>query len=356
MNRIGDTGMNKNQDNYRVSVVIAHYNAGNYIKKALDSLARQTMSQTDFEVIIVDDKSTKPLDVILAYHGKINNLKIIREGENYGYPSIPRNHGIDQASGTFVMLMDQDDHLADNTLERFVSFAVDDSDVIIGKYAQGAHYNGTQVPFKTGKNIKDASMLTDHILNSLAPHKMYRRAMLNTYDVRFYDSDYIPVEEDQVFNIKAYSVARKISVLADQDYYFWNQRDDFGNLGKSPTYAYNEPWKYLNILSAIFTIIEASPVWNQHEQSLLKAMYIGRLFHSYGTVLTILKIQQNDEKREQLIVGLREIIDKHLEENDIWHVCQQSQWLVIGIKAGMNYDALQNFKKSIDKNAESVQS
>ncbi|WP_224156918.1 glycosyltransferase [Leuconostoc gelidum] len=57
--------MNKNQDNYRVSVVIAHYNAGNYIKKALDSLARQTMSQTDFEVIIVDDKSTKPFGVKL---------------------------------------------------------------------------------------------------------------------------------------------------------------------------------------------------------------------------------------------------------------------------------------------------
>ena len=85
-------------------------------------------------------------------------------------------------------------------------------------------------------------------------------------------------------------------------------------------------------------------------------MYIGRLFNSYGTLLAILKIQQNDEKREQLIVGLREIIDKHLEENDIWHVCQQSQWLVIGIKAGMNYDALQNLNQTIDKNTESVQS
>lgn len=345
-----------NQDEYKVSVIIAHYDAGDYVRKVLDSLAKQTMSQEDFEVVIVDDKITKSLAIIEQYKSKIKNLRIIVEEKNHDYPSMPRNHGIDNARGTFVMVMDQDDNLADDTLMTFFKFAGNDSDVIIGKYAQGAHYNGTQVPFKTGKNIKDASMLTDHILNSLAPHKMYRRAMLNTYDVRFYDSDYIPVEEDQVFNIKAYSVARKISILADQDYYFWNQRDDFGNLGKSPTYAYNEPWKYLNILSAIFTIIEASPVWNQHEQSLLKAMYIGRLFHSYGTVLTILKIQQNDEKREQLIVGLREIIDKYLEENDIWHVCQQSQWLVIGIKAGMNYDALQNLNKIIDKNTESVQS
>ncbi len=44
--------------------------------------------------------------------------------------------------------------------------------------------------------------------------------------------------------MKAYSVLRKISILADKDYYYWNQREDFGNLGKSSSYTYNEPWKY----------------------------------------------------------------------------------------------------------------
>lgn len=121
----------------------------------------------------------------------------------------------------------------------FVEFAGDDSDVIIGKYAEGKMYNGTQVPFKNGTNIKDASIITDHILSTLAPPKMYRRAMLNQYDVRFPDSTYIPVEKDQVFNMKAYSVSRKISILADKDYYYWNQREDFGNLGKSSSYTYN---------------------------------------------------------------------------------------------------------------------
>jgi poly(ribitol-phosphate) beta-N-acetylglucosaminyltransferase len=51
---------------------------------------------------------------------------------------------------------------------------------------------------------------------------MYRRAMLNQYDVRFPDSSYIPVEEDQGFNMQAYSVSRKISILADKDYSYWN--------------------------------------------------------------------------------------------------------------------------------------
>ncbi|KAA8348540.1 glycosyltransferase family 2 protein [Leuconostoc mesenteroides] len=337
-----------NQDEFKVSVVIAHYNAGNYIRKALDSLVRQTMNQDDFEVIIVDDKSTKPLDIIQEYESKIKHLRIVVEERNHGYPSIPRNHGIAKAHGTFIMLMDQDDNLADDTLLTFVEFAGDDSDVIIGKYAEGKMYNGTQVPFKNGTNIKNASIITDHILSTLAPHKMYRRAMLNQYDVRFPDSSYIPVEEDQVFNMKAYSVSRKISILADKDYYYWNQREDFGNLGKSSSYTYNEPWKYLNILSEVFNIIEASPNWTLAEQSRLKAMYIGRLFNSsYTTVIEIIKLQKNEQEREKLIAGLRKIINERMDAQSINEVRQASRWMVLGIKYGMNDEELSNLETEL---------
>lgn len=337
-----------NRDEYKVSVVIAHYNAGNYIRKALDSLVRQIMNQDDFEVIIVDDKSTKPLDIIQEYESKIKYLRIVVEEQNHGYPSIPRNHGIAKAHGTFIMLMDQDDNLADDTLLTFVEFAGDDSDVIIGKYAEGKMYNGTQVPFKNGTNIKDASIITDHILSTLAPHKMYRRAMLNQYDVRFPDSSYIPVEEDQVFNMKAYSVSRKISILADKDYYYWNQREDFGNLGKSSSYTYNEPWKYLNILSEVFNIIETSPNWSLAQQSKLKAMYIGRLFNSsYTTVIEIIKLQKNEHEREALIAGLRKIINERMDPQSINEVRQESRWMVLGIKYGMNDEELSNLETEL---------
>ncbi len=337
-----------NQDEFKVSVVIAHYNAGNYIRKALDSLVRQTMNQDDFEVIIVDDKSTKPLDIIQEYESQLKHLRIIIEDQNHGYPSIPRNHGIAKARGTFIMLMDQDDNLADDTLLTFVEFAGDDSDVIIGKYAEGKMYNGTQVPFKNGTNIKDASIITDHILSTLAPHKMYRRAMLNQYDVRFPDSSYIPVEEDQVFNMKAYSVSRKISILADKDYYYWNQREDFGNLGKSSSYTYNEPWKYLNILSEVFNIIETSPNWSLAQQSKLKAMYIGRLFNSsYTTVIEIIKLQKNEQERETLIAGLRKIINERMDSQSISEVRQESRWMVLGIKYGMNDEELSNLETEL---------
>ncbi len=344
-----------NQDEFKVSVVIAHYNAGNYIRKALDSLVRQTMNQDDFEVIIVDDKSTKPLNIIQENESQLRHLRIVVEEQNHGYPSIPRNHGIAKARGTFIMLMDQDDNLADDTLLTFYNFAGDDSDVIIGKYAEGKMYNGTQVPFKNGKNIKDASIITDHVLSTLAPHKMYRRAMLNQYDVRFPDSSYIPVEEDQVFNMKAYSVSRKISILADKDYYYWNQREDFGNLGKSSSYTYNEPWKYLNILSEVFNIIESSPNWSLAQQSKLKAMYIGRLFNSsYTTVIKIIKLQKNEQEKETLIAGLRKIINERMDLQSISEVRQASRWMVLGIKNGMNDEELASLETELFSDEKSL--
>ncbi|WP_257641298.1 glycosyltransferase [Leuconostoc gasicomitatum] len=67
--------MEINRDGYKVSVVIANYNAGNYIRRALDSLVRQTINQDDFEVIIVDDTSTKPLYIIQKYERKIMNCR-----------------------------------------------------------------------------------------------------------------------------------------------------------------------------------------------------------------------------------------------------------------------------------------
>ncbi|WP_237048890.1 hypothetical protein [Leuconostoc mesenteroides] len=186
--------------------------------------------------------------------------------------------------------------------------------------------------------------------------------MLNQYDVKFPDSSYIPVEEDQVFNMKAYSVSRKISILADKDYYYWNQREDFGNLGKSSSYTYNEPWKYLNILSEVFNIIETSPNWSLAQQSKLKAMYIGRLFNSsYTTVIEIIKLQKNEHEREALIAGLRKIINDRMDPQSINEVRQESRWMVLGIKYGMNDEELSNLEtelfsgeKSLAQNIQSI--
>mgnify|MGYP003365642319 FL=1 len=155
--------------------------------------------------------------------------------------------------------------------------------------------------------------------------------------------------------MKAYSVSRKISILADKDYYYWNQREDFGNLGKSSSYTYNEPWKYLNILSEVFKIIETDPNWSLVQQSKLKAMYIGRLFNSsYTTMIEIIKLQKNEQEKETLIAGLRNIINERMDSQSISEVRQESRWMVLGIKYGMNDDELSNIDTELFSGEQSL--
>lgn len=87
----------------KISIVMAAYNAEEYIKEAIDSLLRQSF--TDFEFIIVDDGSTDTTrDIIRSYVD--NRIRLIENKHNFT-DSI--NKGLSHASGKYIAFMDNDD-------------------------------------------------------------------------------------------------------------------------------------------------------------------------------------------------------------------------------------------------------
>lgn len=80
----------------------------------------------------------------------------------------------------------------------------------------------------------------------------------------------------------------------------------------------------------------------------LKAIYIGRIFNSNGTVIKTLRLQKNETKREILVSGLRQIINNSMDAKSIWDVRQMCQWMVLGINYGMSYSELQDFKSELN--------
>lgn len=300
----------ENENKYKVSIVIAHYNAGDKINKNLEHLANQTMNQDDFEVIVVDDKSPNGIENIRAFSDRIKNLKVLVETKNNGYPSIPRNHGIDSALGEFIQVIDQDDYIAEDALEKMYGFADGTSDVIIPKYEEGDNFKGTQAPFKKG-TILNATVY-DHIISPLAPHKMFKRSLLNEMNIRFFSHDYIPVAEDQVFVMRVYSVAKQISILADKSYYFWTDQDE--HLGSSERYQINEPYKAINILKEVLQALNSSPVFTIPEKEYAIATYL---------------------------------IQKFLSPRIINAVREKSMYLTYGLYYGLNYDELKAMQADI---------
>lgn len=95
------------------SVVIATYNYGHLIERAIDSVLNQTCQ--DFELIVVDDGSTDDTRERLERYGdRIRYLFQENSGQSTAY-----NRGADLASGRFIYILDADDELLPECLTRF---------------------------------------------------------------------------------------------------------------------------------------------------------------------------------------------------------------------------------------------
>ena len=99
--------INKNYNSNKplFSVIIPLYNKENYIKRAINSVLKQTFQ--NFEIIIVDDCSTdKSLSVVKSIKDK--RVNIFSRKQNKG-PHFARNFGIRRARGKYIAFLDADD-------------------------------------------------------------------------------------------------------------------------------------------------------------------------------------------------------------------------------------------------------
>lgn len=104
-----------------VSIVVPAYNAERYLGECLDSLINQ--SYRDIEVVIVDDSSVdETAAVARLYCLNDDRVRLIKLPTNSGTLAA-RRAGVLASRGDFVMLVDQDDELDPNAIERLVQFA-----------------------------------------------------------------------------------------------------------------------------------------------------------------------------------------------------------------------------------------
>ncbi|WP_111682705.1 glycosyltransferase [Winogradskyella tangerina] len=107
----------------KLSIIIPLYNSGKYLPTCLDSLLRQNLAKSQFEIIIVNDGSTDDsLEVANAYAEEHSNFKIVSK-VNGGVGSA-RNMGISKASGDYIYFIDPDDYLADHVLSKLIEVAI----------------------------------------------------------------------------------------------------------------------------------------------------------------------------------------------------------------------------------------
>jgi glycosyltransferase involved in cell wall biosynthesis len=95
------------------SVIITNHNRKDFLGRAIRSCLKQSLEKSRFEVIVVDDASTdKSQDVICGFKDKIVPIYL---DTNVGVAEAS-NVGIKNALGSYVIRVDSDDYINENTL------------------------------------------------------------------------------------------------------------------------------------------------------------------------------------------------------------------------------------------------
>ncbi len=91
-----------------VSLIITTYNYGHYVERAIRSALDQTLSDNQYEIIVVNDCSTdETKEVLQNFEGEV---RVFNLEQNLGL-SGARNFGIKKARGQFIIFLDADDYI-----------------------------------------------------------------------------------------------------------------------------------------------------------------------------------------------------------------------------------------------------
>lgn len=207
--------------NLFVSIVVPVYNVAPYLEKSLESVLRQGLGVSEYEVIMVDDGSTdNSSEICHRYAERYPNFRLVSQ-RNAGV-SAARNRGIDEAWGEYVVFLDADDYFLDNGLQLASCQFRGRSDVDVIHYFSSYDF-WPKNPINN--EVEFDGMGHDYILHSGLPSFcwlfFYRKTFLDKHHLRF--KPYI-VGEDQLFS-SAMCIANPHIVSTKADIYRYVVRD-----------------------------------------------------------------------------------------------------------------------------------
>ena len=211
-------------DRPEITVVVAVHNDAERLPRAVRSVLDQSMRGV--EAVVVDDGSTDGTEAVgrrLAQHPRV---RYVRLPANSGSAGAPRNTGIEQAGGDYVMFLDSDDEL-DRHAARALLAAVDDTgaEVVAGRWVRMRPEapNREDDPwyvdlFQHSRHWSTLDEQPDLLYDTLSTNKLFPVDFLRRNDLRFPEGNLLG---DLDFVTRALALARGVAVIP-QRCYVWH--------------------------------------------------------------------------------------------------------------------------------------
>lgn len=214
-----------------LSIIIPTYNSCSKLLKLIESVTKQNLKY-DYEIVIIDDGSKDNTAVECRKIMK-NNKKIIYKYQENSGVSKARNVGIEISCGNFIMFADADDYYCNDTLNEVIG-KMDGYDLIITGYNRINIENGKSISKRINMreyNLNEYDILIEKLqennLFNQIWNKIYKRDIIKNNNL-FFDEK-IEYGEDYQFNIKYLFCTKKILVLSNVIYNYFNEINGLNN-------------------------------------------------------------------------------------------------------------------------------
>ncbi|MDR1856314.1 MAG: glycosyltransferase [Desulfovibrio sp.] len=124
-------------DDLPLSIVATTYNVAPYLRKCLDSVVRQRMPASAYEIIVVDDTSTDgTIDILEEYASRTENMQVVAlPAHTPGASGFCLNIGMRMARGKYIGIIDGDDFASTMMYPKMLKVAEEtDADLVLCNY------------------------------------------------------------------------------------------------------------------------------------------------------------------------------------------------------------------------------
>lgn len=219
-----------------LSLLIPIYNVERYLHECLDSAVAQTLK--DIEIICINDGSTDSSpDIIREYMERDARVKMIDKA-NSGYGD-SMNRGLDMARGKYVGILESDDFMAPDALEKLVAaaerfdadFAKANFDLYWSKPEERRELMELFKAKDCGKPVHPSATVDTFSLKPSIWSAVYRRDFLNRNAIRFLPTPGAAFQ-DASFTFKVFALADTAVYLHDSVLSY--RQDNEGSSVNSP--------------------------------------------------------------------------------------------------------------------------
>lgn len=195
-----------------LSIIIVNWNVKDLLRKNLQSIFKYTQG-VEFEVFVVDNASKDgSAQMVMQEFPQVN---LIASNENLGFAKA-NNLALEQAQGKYVLFMNPDMELVENSFPRLVELMEKDEKIALAT---------CQLNYQDGslqKNVKNNPGLCDQALILLKLHHLFQPKCLQEYLAK--DFDY--TKEQGVKQIMGAFILSRGEIMRgvggwDDDYFIW---------------------------------------------------------------------------------------------------------------------------------------